>query len=515
MTTTRQPSSPQAVRSSEEFQELLELLGRVWDLRAAGAILSWDQETYMPEGGARDRADKLATLSRLGHELFTSARVGELLARLEERCHALPADSFEASLVRVTARQWRRAVRIPAQLAAELAEAASLATHHWVQARRESRFDLFAPYLARNVRLARAVADHVGWESDPYDALLDEYEPGMTVQEMEPLFAELKRGLLPLVAAIRERLERVDDRVLRGEFDEPAQERLTLEALRAMGFDFRRGRQDRSPHPFTTTFGPGDVRVTTRFNPHHLTEALFSTLHEGGHALYEQGLPEAWRRTPLFDGASLGVHESQSRLWENLVGRSREFWTFFLPRVREAFPQKLAGVDVEAIYRAVNRVQPGEIRTEADEVTYNLHIFLRFELERELLAGRLDVADLPEAWNARMEAYLGLRPTSDARGVLQDIHWAHLSIGYFPTYTLGNVLAVQFYRKALQDRPEIPECIARGDFGPLLGWLRERIHSLGASLLPRELVLRVTGSPIQAGPYLDYLRRKYGELYGF
>lgn len=430
-------SSAEQVRQSDEFKELLEILATVADLERASAVLHWDQETYMPPGGAVDRAASLATLARLGHETFVQPRVGQLLERLAEKTAGLPYDSFEASLVRVTQRLYRRAVKVPPRLAAELAEAASLATDAWTRARAASDFRAFAPHLERNVRLVREVADCIGYEEHRYDALLDEYEPGMRLSQIRPLFERLRAELVPLVRAIVERAGAVDDAILHQPYEESAQWELCLEALRAMGFDFRRGRQDRSPHPFTTSFGPADVRVTTRIDPHDFTSALFSTIHEGGHALYEQGVPEELRRTPLFNGASLGVHESQSRLWENVVGRSREFWRFFLPRARARFPRQLGGADVETIYRAVNRSMPGEIRTEADEVTYNLHIFLRLELEVELLEGRLAVADLPEAWNAKMEAYLGLRPRDDARGVLQDIHWAHASLGYFPTYTLG------------------------------------------------------------------------------
>ncbi len=506
--------SAEEVRSSSEFAELLEILGTVADLHAASAVLHWDQETQMPPGGATDRALALSTLARLGHETFVQPRVGELLARLEGRTADLPYDSFEASLVRVTRRHYQRAIKIPARLAAELAEAASLATDAWTRAKAANDFGAFAPHLERNVRLVREVADCIGYAQHRYDALLDEYEPGMTLDDIRPLFARLKDRLVPLVRAIARRAEAVDDAVLHQGYDEAGQWRLTVEVLRAIGYDFQRGRQDRSAHPFTTSFGPGDVRVTTRIDPNDFSSALYSSIHEGGHALYEQGIPEALRRTPLFDGASLGIHESQSRLWENVVGRSRAFWRFLLPKAQAIFPEQLGRADAETLYRAVNRSQPSEIRTEADEVTYNLHIFLRLELEDDLLEGRLSVADLPDAWNAKMEAYLGLRPRDDAHGVLQDIHWSHASIGYFPTYTLGNILSVQFYEQACRERPEIPDAIEHGDFAPLLSWLRERIHVHGAKLTPQELVQRVTGGPIRIEPYVAYLERKYGELYG-
>ncbi len=504
--------SSHPIRLTEDFQALLEILGRASDLSGAASVLGWDQETYMPPGAAPGRADQLATISRLAHETFTQPRVGELLARLADACQHLPPDSFEASLVRVTRREYQRRIKVPPALAEELARARSVGPHEWAQARKANDFSRFAPHLRRNIRLARELADCLGYPAHPYDALLDEYEPDLTVAEVRQLFAQLKDGLLPLLQAIRSRPP-LDDGVLRGDFDERRQEELSVVVLRAFGYDFQRGRLDRSAHPMTICSGPGDVRLTTRYDPRYLGESLFSTIHEAGHGLYDQGIPDEFRRTPLFGGASMGVHESQSRLWENVVGRSREFWTFLLPRAGELFPEAFARAEVEEVYRAVNRVEPGEIRVDADEVTYNLHILLRFELELELLEGHLDVDDLPEAWNTRMERYLGVRPRNDARGVLQDIHWAQVDFGYFPTYTLGNVLAVQFFEQALRENPGIPQALAQGEFRPLLGWLREHIHRHGAKFTPGELVRRVTGGPMQVTPYLNYLRRKYGELY--
>ncbi|MEW6046451.1 MAG: carboxypeptidase M32 [Bacillota bacterium] len=507
-------TTPEELRSSPEFTELLEILGTVADLQAAAGVLQWDLETYMPRAGAQDRAAQLSTLSRLSHETFVQPRVGELLKRLADRCEGLEYDSFEASLVRVAKRKYDRAVKVPPRLVAELAESASLATNVWARAKAENDFAAFAPYLGRNLRVVRQIVDCLGYEQRPYDALLEEYEPGMKLSDIEPLFAELRSQLVPMVAAIAARQGQVSNAVLHQPYDEAKQWELTLEALRAIGYDFNRGRQDRSPHPFTIGFGPGDVRVTNRIDPNNFASALFSAIHEGGHALYMQGIPESLKRTPLFEGASLGVHESQSRLWENVVGRSRAFWQFFLPKARALFPEQLAKADVQTIYQAVNFSRPSEIRTEADEVTYNLHIFLRLELENALLEDRLGVKDLPDAWNEKMESYLGLRPRDDAHGVLQDVHWSHASIGYFPTYTLGNILSVQFYEQACRERPGIEEGISRGDFTPLLSWLREKIHVHGAKLKPKELVQLVTGGPMRVDPYVAYLKRKYGELYG-
>ncbi|WP_324716922.1 carboxypeptidase M32 [Carboxydochorda subterranea] len=502
------------VRDSSEFKELLERLAVVDDLARAAAVLRWDMETYMPPGGAGSRSQQVGTLRRLSHQHFTDPRTGELLHRLAGVVQDLPYDSFEASLVRRALRDYERATRVPARLVGELGEATALASHAWARARSANDFASFAPYLERNLALLRELADRLGYEQHPYDALLDEYEPGMRLSDIEPLFEKLRDALVPLVQAISRRAGMVDDSLLHQPYDEQRQWQLTLEALKAIGYDFERGRQDRSAHPFTTTLGFGDVRLTTRIDPQDFSSALFSSMHEGGHALYEQGIPEELARTPLGDAASLGTHESQSRLWENVIGRSREFWRFFLPKAQALFPDQLGKADVETIYRAVNRSRPGEVRTEADEVTYNLHIFLRLELEKELLTGRLAVKELPEAWNAKMESYLGIRPRDDAHGVLQDIHWSQGMIGYFPTYALGNVLSVQFFDQARSERPEILEAVAHGEFQPLLSWLRERIHRHGSKFTPKELVERVTGSPIRVEPYLAYLQRKYAELYG-
>jgi carboxypeptidase Taq len=357
-------------------------------------------------------------------------------------------------------------------------------------------------------------AEAYGYQDCIYDALLDEYEPGMKTAEVNAVFNELKTELVPLVRAISERVEAVDDTFLRQDYDETAQWDFGMIPLKAIGYDLERGRQDKSVHPFTTSFSSNDVRITTRVHKDLFPSALFSTLHEGGHALYEQNSAPELEGTFLAGGTSLGVHESQSRLWENVLGRSREFWQFYYPRLQEFFPSQLGGVSEAAFYRAINKVTPSLIRVEADEVTYNLHIFLRFELEQELVEKRLKVSDLPDAWNARLEEYLGLTPPDDALGVLQDIHWSGGGIGYFPTYTLGNVLSLQFYRQTLQDIPDLPEQFARGEFGALLGWFKDNIHRHGRKYTANELVERVTGAKgIEAGPYLDYIKQKFSEIY--
>jgi carboxypeptidase Taq len=488
------------------FDRLLAALREVADLEASAALLEWDQQTGMPPAGAEARGRQVATVTRLAHERFTRPEVGEWLAGLDgfERGH--DPDSFEASLVRVTRRDYERAVRVPPDLVHALAVATSEAFHAWVQARAEDRFEPFRPHLERVLSLTAQKADCLGWRNERYDALLDLHEP---------LFAELHAGLRPLLDGIRARAEPAPADALRGDYPEELQERLCVRVLEAMGFDFARGRLDRSAHPFTTSIGgPDDVRVTSRYDRWDFAPSLYAAIHEGGHGLYDQGFPRDLRGTPLAAGASLGVHESQSRLWENIVGRSAAFCRFLLPLARQTLDGRLPELDPDRLYRAVNRVQPSPVRVEADEVTYNLHILLRFELERSLLRGDLRPADLPGAWNEAMERYLGLRPPGDAQGVLQDVHWAHGLIGYFPTYALGNLLAATLWRQAAAELPDVEARFARGDFRDLLAWLRQRIHVHGAKHLPQELVRRATGGPLSAGPFLEYLRAKYGALYG-
>ena len=496
-----------------KLEQLKESLAVVGDLNGAASVLGWDQQTYMPPGGAAARAEQLATLGRLAHEALISNEIGELLEGASAESTGSHSDSDESCLLRVVRRDYEKARKVPPALVAEIARAASLGMEVWVQARKESNFALFQPALQRILDLQRDLAQCLGFEESPYDALLDQYEPGMKKSELVRIFSELKAGLVPLVQSISERLERVDDGVLRRTYSEAAQWEFSLEAARRVGYDFRRGRQDKSVHPFTTSFSVDDVRITTRVDEQFLPTALFGTLHECGHALYEQGVSQKLERSPLASGASLGVHESQSRLWENLVGRSRSFWKFFFPHLQQAFPQNLQDVSLESFYRSINRVEPSLIRVEADEVTYNLHILLRFELESDLVEGRLALADLPEAWNAGMKASLDVVPPNDAQGVLQDVHWSNGLMGYFPTYSLGNLLSVQLFEKAQSSIPLLTAQIESGDFQSLLNWLRENIHQHGRKFLPSQLIQRATGEPLRAVPYLRYLREKYSEIY--
>lgn len=499
---------------SDALTSLKARLADVHNLHMAGAVLDWDQQTNMPPGGVNARAEQKATLSKLSHELFVADETGTLLAKAEAEGVPDGEDSDDACLLRVARRDFDKATRIPTELVTEMTRVTSLAQEEWAKARAADDYPAFAPWLERIVELNRRVAEALGYEARLYDALLDQYEPGMTSAQLDTVFGELKQEIVPLVRAISERADSVDPAVLHREYDEEAQKKFAEGILAECGYDFNRGRQDRAVHPFCTHFSQGDVRITTRYDRNFLPMALFGSLHEMGHGLYEQGVDPALEGSMLSSGTSLGIHESQSRLWENLVGRSRGFWGHYFPRLQETFPASLAGVKVDQFYRAINQSQPSLIRVEADEVTYNLHIILRYEMEVELLEGRLSVTDAPEAWNSRMRDYLGLIPPTNREGILQDVHWSIGILGYFPTYSLGSVLSVQLYEKAVADIPAIPDDLAHGRFSSLLGWLRENVHRHGRKYLPNELILRATGAPLSTQPYLGYLKRKFGEVYG-
>lgn len=497
-----------------KLEELKARLMEVNDLRSAAALLSWDQATYMPPGGAAARGRQIATLHRLAHEKFTDPAIGRLLDELRPYEESLPYDSDEASLIRVTRRDYERAVKVPPSFMAEFSRHAAASYEVWAKARPANDFAAVQPYLERTLDLSRQYANFFPGYDHIADPLIDLADEGMKAATVQALFAELREQLVPLVRAITAQPV-ADDRCLRQPFPEDRQLAFGLEVIRRFGFDLERGRQDKSPHPFTTEFSVGDVRITTRVKEDDLGEALFSTLHEAGHAMYEQGVRPELEGTPLAGGTSSGVHESQSRLWENLVGRSRPFWAFFYPRLQETFPDQLGSVPLDAFYRAINKVQPSLIRTDADEVTYNLHVMMRFDFELALLEGRLTVKELPEAWRERFRADLGIVPPDDRDGVLQDVHWYSGAIGgEFQGYTLGNILSALFFDAALKAHPGIPEEIAHGEFGTLHTWLRENIYQHGRKFLPLELVERVTGGPIRIEPYIRYLRTKYEELYG-
>jgi carboxypeptidase Taq len=477
-------------------------------------LLEWDQQTYMPPGGGPDRAESVATLKRLAHEMFTDPRTGSLLEAAETAVTALNADSDDAALFRVTRRDYDRATRLPPNFVAEKAKAEALAVEAWRLARPANDFKAFLPHLVTVFGMARREADYLGYTDHPYDALLDEFEPLMTSREVAALFTQLREATVPLVRAIVDQGPVVNAKFLHGDYHPSSQEAFGKMVAEAFGYDFLRGRIDQAPHPFATTFGLGDVRITTRYDPRYLPSGIFSIFHEAGHGMYEQGISPSLDRTPLAGGCSLGFHESQSRMWENLVGRSRPFWRHFFPQAQKMFPQALKGVDAEGFYRAVNLVEPSLIRVEADEVTYNLHIILRFEIEMGLLDGSLQVSDLPEIWNARMEKYLGVRPPNNKDGVLQDIHWSNGGIGYFPTYTLGNVISAQLFEAASRARRGLMDEIGAGQFRTLLGWLRDSVHRHGRKFFPKELLRRATGQELSPEPYVRYLRAKFGEIYG-
>ena len=486
--------------------ELKDRLAKLTDLRRAEGLLVWDMQVFMPPGGAPTRATQLATLEEILHERLVDEGLGELLEELAPYEASLPHDSDDASLIRVARRDWDRARRVPAELAGEFARAAVESYSIWVRARENSDFEAFRPSLERIVELRRRFVECYAPYDDAYDVLLEDYEPGMRTSEIREIFAVLTPALRELVAAsaIEE-----DDSFMRGPFPVPTQDALSRELCEAFGATWDQFRLDTTVHPFEICLGLGDVRLTSRYAEHDLL-SLFTAMHECGHGLYEWGVSPTLERTPLCMGVSATLHESQSRLWENVIGRSLPFWRWFYPRLQESFPGPLGAVPLEDFHRAVNRVRRTFIRVDADEMSYGLHIILRFELEQELITGRLAVKDLPDAWNTRFEELMGIPVPDDAHGVLQDAHWSGGGFGYFPTYLLGTVLSVQIWDRLRMEIPTIDDQIERGDFDELHMWLRETIYSLGRKLTPAETVERAVGGPIDPEPYLAYLRGKLG-----
>ncbi|MCX7681859.1 MAG: carboxypeptidase M32 [Anaerolineae bacterium] len=497
-----------------KLEELKARLREIYDLEAIAALLDWDQNTYMPAGGVAARMRQIATLRRLIHEKATDVGLGRLLDALRPYEESLPYDSDEASLIRVARRDYERATKVPADFMAQLSAHASASFQAWTEARPAGDFARVQPYLEKTLDLSRQLAEFFPGYEHIADPLIDLQDYGLRTATVRAIFERLREQLLPIVKAVAARPP-VDDSCLYQSFPEQQQLAFTVEVVRRLGYDFTRGRQDKSPHPFTTSFSTGDVRITIRVMENALTAALFSSIHEAGHAMYDQGIDTELEGTPLATGASSSVHESQSRLWENIVGRSKSFWSFFYPRLQELFPEQLGDVSLETFYRAINKVKPSPIRIAADELSYNLHILMRFDLELQMLEGRLSVHELPEAWNARMEEDLGITPASDKDGVLQDVHWYGGMIGgMFHGYALGNILSAQFFDAALRAHPEIIEEMESGHFATLLGWLRENIYRHGRKYTTSELVERITGEGLNIEPYIRYLRKKYGELYG-
>ncbi len=498
-------------------QAYAELIRRTKDaslLGSCASVLDWDEQTYMPRQGSAHRAEQMALLARLRHEMVTAPEIGALLGEVEGSALVKEADSVTAVNVREIRRSYDRAVKLPKELVEELARVTTRAKQVWQEARKAKVFAPFQSWLEKIVHLKRQEAQAIGHTGVPYDALLDEYEPGATTAEVTRTFAALREELVPLVGAIAASGKHPNHEVLERDYPVDRQEVFAQAAAAALGFDFDAGRLDRTAHPFCTGLGPGDCRLTTRYNARHFNEAFFGVLHEAGHGIYEQGLDPAHAGTPMGSAVSLGIHESQSRLWENQVGRGRPFWEHFFPRARQVFLDSLRDVRLDDFVFAINDVRPSFIRVEADEATYNMHIILRFELEQALVAGDLKPADVPAAWNEKFARSFQLTPPNDALGCLQDIHWSMGGIGYFPTYTLGNLYAAQFMEQARKDLGDLDADFRRGEFGRLKGWLNDKVHRPGQRYRAGDLCRRITGKPLSHRPLLSYLRGKYAPLYG-
>jgi carboxypeptidase Taq len=501
---------------TEKFKELKTRLAAIHDLHMARAILGWDQHTKMPPKAGPLRAEQLGTLDAFSHDLFIDDEIGKLLEDVRGYEESLDPDSDDASLIRVTRRDYEKAKRVPTELRAEMTRAGAHALAAWLEAREKSDFSIFLPFLTKNVELTHRYVDcfdGMGYES-AYDVLLDDFDEGLKTDAVREVFDELKRGLVPLIAEIAEHTDRVDDSCLHGEIPIDKQREFALLMMERFGFDHESWRLDPTVHPFAMSAGTTDIRLTTRYDENDLGVSLFATIHEFGHGYYEAGVDRALERTVLSSVTSMGLHESQSRMWENLVGRGLPAWRYFYPKLQETIPDQFGNVELDEYYRAINKVQPSLIRVEADEATYNLHIILRFELEQQILSGDIPLEDLPEAWNTRMEEYLGIQVPDDAHGVLQDVHWSGGAIGYFPTYALGNVISVQLWDQLRSELPDLDTQFEQGEFGELGKWLRENLHRHGRKYTSREMLERIVGGPMDPAPYLRYLREKLGEIYG-
>ena len=487
------------------------MLSRYHDLNAiqtALSLMNWDRQVLMPPGGTEARTAHVGRLSVLAHEILVSEEFRRAVDDLER---ASEPGTPEAAMARVLQRELRIKTRLPTELVRRKAQVSGDAYEAWKQAKAEANFSRLAPFLQELFDIARETAERLGYTEHIYDPLIDLFEEGATHADAARMFEQIKQPIVDLVRQIQERGSQPDDRVLRRDWDQEKLREVAEAMARAIGYDFERGRLDIAPNAFCTNFGPCDVRMTTRPSE-HLKGIVSSSLHEMGHGLYEQGTPPQWARTPLAGGISLAVHESQSRTWENIVGRSRGFWTYFLPKLQAAFPA-LDAVSLDDFVKMINRVQPEFIRVGADELTYNLHILVRFEMECEILTGEVTIDDMSEAWNAKYEAYLGIRPPNDALGVLQDVHWSRGSVGYFPTYAMGNMIGAQIWRVLEQDLGNTDGLMADGHFKPILGWLQERVYAQAKLFPPRELVTRITGRPLETKDWLEYVRGKYRALF--
>jgi carboxypeptidase Taq len=505
------------------YDDLTAHIAEYHDLLCILNTLKWDMRTMMPAAGASSRGKQLATLSTLAKSIFVSDETARLLDAAENEVASADSDSYQARALRQTRDAYEIQKRIPAPLVAKMAALGAESEAAWAKARAENDFPSFKPYLKRMLALNIELAEAIGYEDHPFDALILQFEPGMTAARLHQIFAELRAGISPLLARIVADDEPLAIDLWKAEYDLATQKRLCHKLTELIGFDYDRGRLDSAPHPFAISFTRDDVRITTRYDANYLPMSLFAALHEAGHGLYEQNIARELTRSALtadflgqyaIGGASVGAHEFSSRLWENQIGRSRGFWQLHFSRLQELFPQQLARTDAEFFYRAVNRVRPSLIRVEADEVTYNLHIMLRTEIELALLEGAIAVDDLPEVWNAKMQEYLGLTPPDDRRGVLQDVHWSFGGFGVFPTYTIGNIMAAQVLAAAHKQMPDLADQLARGDYQPLLAWLTENIYRHGRAYRADELLTRITGESLSTAPLLTYLENKYRDLYG-
>ncbi|TVQ17634.1 MAG: carboxypeptidase M32 [Spirochaetaceae bacterium] len=498
------------------LERIKELDREIRTLNGIEALLGWDHHVYMPERGVHQRSEQTAYIASLSHQKVTNPEFGDLLDKLgasaENPLGSKSLSDDDRRLVRAVYRDFHQQTRVPGSLVEEFARVTSIAQSVWTEARKKSDFSLFRPHLEKIVDLNLQLADHLGYTAHPYDALVDQYEPEITTAQIATVFRQLREALVPLVRDIKA-AKQVDTSFLRQPYPVELQEQFGRAVLDAIGFDSQRARLDRSVHPFTTTIGVDDVRITTRYLADLVTSSLFGIVHEAGHAFYELGFAEGFRGTRLADACSLGIHESMSRFWENVIGRGRAFWSHFYPQFKETFPDQLSGVDIEAFYKAINRVEPSLIRVEADEVTYSLHIILRFELERMLIGKELKVKDLPHAWHEQSRDLLGIVPDGDASGVLQDIHWSGGSIGYFPTYALGNVYGLQFTAKLREQIPDLDTKVRHGEFAPIKAWLDTNVHAHGRSRTPQELCQQITGNPMSAEPFVNYLKTKYRDIY--
>lgn len=499
----------------QAYDDLLKLFKKASLLESCGAILGWDERTYMPRGGAQLRADQLGLLSGMIHEMITDPRIGELLSTIEGSDLVKDEESEPAANVREIRHRYDKQTKLPKDLVEEQTRVTTLAQGEWVTARRNKDFKAFLPWLEKIVDIKLKVAEAYGYKGEPYNALLDDYEPGATTSEVESTFSGLRNELVELIAKIKDAPKKPDVSIIERHYDVELQRIFGESVAAAMGYSFKEGRLDITTHPFCTGIGPGDTRITTRYNPNRLNDALFGIMHEAGHGLYEMGLNKKDNfGAPISESTSLGIHESQSRMWENQVGRSKAFWVYFYPQAQRIFKEALGDVALDDFYGAINYVTPSYIRVEADEATYNLHILLRFELERALMNKDLKPADAAGEWNSRFKKYFGIEVDHDANGCLQDVHWSAGLIGYFPTYTLGNLYSAQFFAQAKKEIPDLMKQFELGQLLPLREWLREKIHKHGMRYRANKLVEKVTGAPLSHKPLVDYMKQKYGEIYG-